>query len=241
MRVYDWARVTIALAPVFFPIHADEVVTWPIRDTGLGDRTVQWDHYSLIYNGERVFSFGGEFHPFRLPVPEMWVDVMEKIKAMGLNTVSFYSHWGYHAPRNNTLDLETGAHDIERIYQIAKELGLFVHARPGPYINAGTSAGGMPLWLTTGEYGDLRNNDTVFTAAWRPYMTKVEEITAPYQVTHNGTAILYQIENEFNQQWINVEEKIPKPVPIVYMKTLFANAQSNGIVIPMTHNMPGRQ
>jgi hypothetical protein len=49
------------------------------------------------------------------------------------------------------------------------------------------------------------------------------------------------IENEFNQQWINVEEKIPKPVPIAYMKTLFANPQSYGIVIPMTHNMPGRQ
>ncbi|KAL4753695.1 glycoside hydrolase superfamily [Aspergillus terricola var. indicus] len=241
MRAYDWARLAVALAPLFSLIHADAVVTWPIRDTGLGDKTVQWDHYSLIYNGERLFSFGGKFHPFRLPVPEMWVDVMEKIKAMGLNTASFYSHWGYHAPTNDTLDFETGAHDIERIYKIAKEVGLFVHARPGPYINAETSAGGMPLWLTTGEYGDLRNNDTVFTAAWRPYMTRVEKITAPYQVTHNGTVILYQIENEFNQQWINVEEKIPKPVPIAYMKTLFANAQSNGIVIPMTHNMPGRQ
>ncbi|KAL4733988.1 glycoside hydrolase superfamily [Aspergillus similis] len=207
--------------PAFSVDH--DVVTWPIRDTGLGDKTVQWDHYSLIYKGDRLFSFGGEFHPFRLPVPEMWVDVMEKIKAMGLNTVSFYSHWGYHAPTNDTLDFETGAHDIERIYKIAKEVGLFVHARPGPYINAETNAGGMPLWFTTGEYGDLRNNDTVFTAAWRPYMTKVEEITAPYQVTHNGT------------------EKIPKPVSIAYMKTLFANAQSNGIVIPMTHNMPGRQ
>ena len=53
MRVYDWARFAIALAP-FSPIHADEVVTWPIRDTGLGDKTVQWDHCSLIYNGERV-------------------------------------------------------------------------------------------------------------------------------------------------------------------------------------------
>jgi hypothetical protein len=38
-----------------------------------------------------------------------------------------------------------------------------------------------------------------------------------------------------------VEERIPKPVPIAYMKTLFANAQLNGIVIPMTHNMPGSQ
>ncbi|RDW70923.1 glycoside hydrolase family 35 protein [Aspergillus mulundensis] len=166
---------------------------------------------------------------------------MEKIKAMGMNTVSFYSHWGYHAPTNDTLDFETGAHDIGRIYEIAKNLGLFVHARPGPYINAETSAGGMPLWLTTGEYGALRDNATVFTGAWRPYMSKVEEITAPFQVTNNGTVILYQIENEFPNQWSNVEEKIPRPVPIAYMETLFENAQSNGIVVPLTHNMPNRQ
>lgn len=111
--------------------------TWPIRDTGLG-KTVQWDHYSLIYNGERLFSFGGEFHPFRIPVPELWVDILEKIKASGMNTMSFYNHWGFHMPASTpeSLDFESGAHDLGRLYEIAKELGLFVHARPGPYINA---------------------------------------------------------------------------------------------------------
>ncbi|KAL4919832.1 glycosyl hydrolases family 35-domain-containing protein [Aspergillus aurantiobrunneus] len=195
----------------------------------------------LIYNGERVFSLSGEFHPFSLPVPEMWVDVMEKIKAIGMNTVSFYSHWGFYASTNVTLDFETGAHDIGRIYGIAKEINLFVHARPGPYINAETNAGGMPLWVTTGEYGGLRDNTTAFTNAWRPYMNRGEEITAPYQVTHNGTVISYQTENEFPNKWTDVEEKIPNPVPIEYMKSLFEHSQSNGLVVPLTHNMPGQE
>ncbi|KAL4887612.1 glycoside hydrolase superfamily [Aspergillus karnatakaensis] len=241
MRLLDWVIRALAFAPLYPGVCASTPPTWPIRDTELGDTTVQWDHYSLIYNGERLFSFGGEFHPFRLPVPEMWVDVMEKIKAMGMNTVSFYNHWGFHAPTSDILDFETGAHDIGRIYEIARDLGLFVHARPGPYINAETNAGGMPLWVTTGEFGGLRDNDTVFTAAWKPYMDKVEEITAPYQVTQNGTVILYQIENEFPEQWTDVEKKVPKPVKIEYMKQLFANAQSNGLVVPLTHNMPGQQ
>lgn len=29
-----------------------------------------------------------------MPVPSLWIDVFEKIKALGFNTVSFYVHWG---------------------------------------------------------------------------------------------------------------------------------------------------
>lgn len=216
---------------------------WPIRDTGLGDKTVQWDHYSLIYNGERLFSFGGEFHPFRIPVPELWVDIMEKIKASGMNTMSFYNHWGFHMPTSDaeSLDFHSGAHDLGRLYEVAKDLGLFVHSRPGPYINAELNAGGMPLWATTGEFGALRDNNTAWEAKWKPYMDRVAEITRPYQVTQNGTVILFQIENEFPQQWANVEAKTPNPVPIAYMEELFQQMQSMGIDVPLTHNMPGQQ
>ncbi|KAL2847768.1 glycoside hydrolase superfamily [Aspergillus pseudoustus] len=216
---------------------------WPVRDTGLGDTTVQWDHYSLIYNGERLFSFGGEFHPFRIPVPEIWVDIMEKIKAAGLNTMSFYNHWGFHMSTSDpdSVDFESGAHDLARLYDIAKELGLFIHARPGPYINAELNAGGMALWVTTGEFGSLRDNNTAWEAKWKPYMDRVAEITAPYQVTQNGTVILFQIENEFPQQWKDIEAKVPNPVPIAYMEELFVEMQEKGIEVPLTHNMPGQR
>lgn len=49
---------------------------------------VDWDQYSLRVNGERVFIYSGEFHYERLPVPELWRDVLEKYKANGMNTVS---------------------------------------------------------------------------------------------------------------------------------------------------------
>lgn len=35
----------------------------------------------------------GEFHPFSLPVPSLWPDVLQKIKALGFNCVSFYVDW----------------------------------------------------------------------------------------------------------------------------------------------------
>ena len=48
---------------------------------------VSWDQYSLIINRERVFIYAASLHYQRLPVPEMWMDVLQKFKANGLNAV----------------------------------------------------------------------------------------------------------------------------------------------------------
>lgn len=57
--------------------------------TNNGKQTVvEWDSYSLIINNERIFIFGGEFHYLRLPVPELWLDVFQKLRANGFNAVS---------------------------------------------------------------------------------------------------------------------------------------------------------
>jgi len=60
---------------------------WPLHDDGLND-VVQWDHYSLMVHGERLFFWSGEFHYWRIPVPELWQDIMEKIKAGELLSVA---------------------------------------------------------------------------------------------------------------------------------------------------------
>ena len=50
---------------------------------------VTWDEHSLFVRGERIFLYTGEFHPWRLPVVDLWKDVLQKIKALGYNGVSF--------------------------------------------------------------------------------------------------------------------------------------------------------
>lgn len=65
--------------------------------------------------------------------------------------------------------------------------------RPGPYVNAEANAGGFPLWLTTGAYGTLRNTDSRYTAAWKPYFSKLSEITSEYLITKGGNVIIYQV------------------------------------------------
>ncbi|KAK4150853.1 glycoside hydrolase superfamily [Chaetomidium leptoderma] len=210
---------------------------WPILDNGL-QHTVQWDHHSLLINGERLFLFGGEMHPFRLPVPELWEDMLQKIKATGMRMVSIYTHWGFHAPTPDKIDLSTGAHNLTRFLEMARDIGLYVMVRPGPYINGELSAGGMPLWTTTGEYGALRSNGTAYTKAWTPYQDGIARATKPFQLTEDGTVIMYQIEIEYAKQWKDTEAKIPNPEAISYMEKLKDNARKNGIVVPLMHNIP---
>ncbi|KAK0354835.1 hypothetical protein LTR59_008989 [Friedmanniomyces endolithicus] len=210
---------------------------WPLHDDGLND-VVQWDHYSLMVNGERLFFWSGEFHYWRIPVPELWQDIMEKIKAAGFNAFSIYVHWGFHSAAHGELDFESGAHNFTRIFNMAKELGLYMLVRPGPYINAETTGGGFPGWLLTGDYGTLRNNDTRYTEAWTPYWDAMSKLVAEHSVTNGGNVLLYQIENEYGEQWTNVSARTPNETAIAYMELLEASTRQNMVNIPTSFNNP---
>lgn len=209
----------------------------PIVNNTLSSSVV-YDQYSLSIDGKRIFMWSGEFHPWRVPVPELWQDIMQKIKAAGFNTFSIYTHWGWHSAADGKLDFETGAHNIAPIFDMAKELGLYVLLRPGPYINAETSAGGFPGWLLTGAYGSLRDNDTRYTNAWGPYQDYVARLAGDHAITRGGNVILFQIENEYGEQWLNVSARTPNETAISYMELLESSAKDNGVDFPTIANAP---
>ena len=99
-------------------------------DNGLTD-LVSWDSYSLSVNGSRVFINSAEFHYQRLPVPELWLDIFHRLKANGFNTVSIYFFWSYHSASKGIFDFESPGKDVQRLFDYAKEAGLWVVARPG--------------------------------------------------------------------------------------------------------------
>lgn len=92
---------------------------------------VTYDEHSLKVYGERIFIFAGEFHPYRLPVPDLWLDVFQKVKSLGFNTISFYVHWALVEgnPGHYTAD---GVFAFEPFFDAAKKAGIYLIARPGP-------------------------------------------------------------------------------------------------------------
>src|SRR6266567_2368287 len=97
--------------------------------------TVSFDGYSFMVDGERTYIWSGEFHYFRLPSPSLWLDIFQKMKAAGFNATSLYFDWGYHSPAPGVYDF-SGVRNVDELLDMASRAGLYVIARPGPYINA---------------------------------------------------------------------------------------------------------
>lgn len=124
---------------------------------------ITWDDKSLFIRGERAMMFSGEFHPFRLPVPSLYLDVFQKIKAMGFNMVSFYVDWALVEGKSGEFRAD-GIFSLEPFFDAATKAGVYLLARPGPYINAEVSGGGYPGWLQRVK-GILRTDATDYLAA----------------------------------------------------------------------------
>jgi beta-galactosidase GanA len=189
--------------------------------------TITHDRYSLSIDGERVWLWSAEFHYFRLPDPELWRDLLEKLKATGFNAVSLYFSWAYHSPARGVYDF-SGVRDVDRLLDIAREVGLYVIARPGPYINAELDSGGYPGWLST-QRGQARTHADDYQAAWEEWFDHVNAIIARHQlIDGGGSVVLYQVENEYDRG------------DAFYMKELTAAARADGIRVPIFHNDKGR-
>jgi beta-galactosidase len=187
---------------------------------------VTYDKYSLSIDGKRIYLWSGSFHYWRLPSPSLWKDVLQKMKTGGYNGVEIYFHWGFHSPRPGVYDF-SGIRDVDRLLDMARDAGIYVIARPGPYINAETDGGGFPAWLA-GTAGRPRGTAPEYTAAYKDWLTHINAIIARHQVTNGtGTVLLYQVENELYTENDDTRR---------YMQDIADKARADGITVPLTGN-----
>ena len=97
-------------------------------------------------DGKPFKIISGAIHYFRI-VPEYWRDRLEKLKAMGANTVETYVPWNMHEPQKGQFRFD-GMLDIKKFILLAQELGLYVIVRPSPYICAEWEFGGLPAAMS---------------------------------------------------------------------------------------------
>ncbi|MGA1799084.1 beta-galactosidase [Sphingomonas sp. 4RDLI-65] len=229
--------IALALATAVTPVPATAQVARPTQNLAAPVKTfgrVSYDARSLMIDGKRQVIWSSEFHPFRLPSPDLWRDILQKMKASGFNTVALYFDWGYHSPKQGVYDF-TGIRDVERVLTMAQEEGLYVITRAGPYVNAELSRGGFPGWLVN-QKGRARTDDPAYLAASDEWLTHVNAIIARHQINgdgkgHSGSVILHQIENEL---------ALTTPAQRRYMDHLYVKARADGITVPLFHNDQGR-
>ncbi len=154
-------------------------------------------------------------------------DRFMKMKAGGYNTVDIYFNWNYHSPRQGEYDF-SGIKDIRKVLKAAQDVGLFVIARPGPFINAEVNAGGLPFWLLKMEEVVPRNRKGTEYQYSEKYMECIREWydhIIPI-IKEFDNVILFQIENEYATD--TMEED--------YMRELYKMARERGITCPIFHN-----
>ncbi|MBX7174207.1 MAG: beta-galactosidase [Pyrinomonadaceae bacterium] len=159
------------------------------------NNSFSWQGENFLLNGKPFMIRSGEMHYPRVP-RDYWRDRFRKAKALGLNTITTYIFWNLHEPKPGQFDF-SGNLDIAEYVREAKEEGLYVIVRPGPYICTEWEFGGIPAWLLAEKDMKVRTADSRFLDYAKRYMAEVGKRLAPMEIAKGGNVIMVQVENEY--------------------------------------------
>lgn len=174
----------------------DGVITYD--SLGGAPYTVTYDNRSLFVNGNRSL-----FHSFGLhltrSLPGAWPDLFAKAKADGYNMIQTYVFWNQMVPKpGDALNLVgfAGNGNLTAFLQAAKDAGLFVNLRIGPYVCAEWNFGGFPLWITDVPFLVTRTSAPAWEKAMGTFFQQIVNLTRPFFADQGGPIAIAQVENE---------------------------------------------
>ncbi len=160
-----------------------------------GQSSFRFDGPRFLLDGKPFQIVAGELHFQRIP-KEYWKDRLLKARAMGLNTVCTYVFWNLLEPEPGQWNFG-GGNDLAGFIRTAKEAGLYVIVRPGPYACAEWDFGGLPAWLLRTPDIKVRCMDPRYMSAAQSYIRKLAEVVGPLLIARGGPVLMIQIENEY--------------------------------------------
>ena len=175
----------------------------------------------FLLDGEPFQVLSGALHYFRVH-PEQWADRIRKARLMGLNTIETYVAWNAHAPSPDSFRLD-GELDLGRFLDLIAAEGMYAIVRPGPYICAEWTNGGLPAWLLSACGAGLRRNDPSYMAAVAGYLAALAPVLVPRQADRGGPVILVQAENEYGAYGCDKD----------YLRALAKLLRGIGITVPL--------
>lgn len=182
-----------AVAGASVPPEAFEI---PATDPAAAAPALTYADRKLFRNGVPHRIIAGAVHYFRIH-PDQWQDRIDRLVALGVNTLDTYVAWNFHQPYKDAAPDFTGWQDLARFITLAGEAGLDVVVRPGPYICAEWDNGGFPAWAISNPDMVLRSSDPLFTTAVEAWFDHLLPVIEPLQARHGGPVIAVQIENEY--------------------------------------------
>jgi len=166
----------------------------------------------------------GELHPLRIAKAD-WLHRIRMAKAMGLNTIALYLMWNALETAPGQFDLDSGERDFVGFIRLCQQEGLWVYLRPGPYVCAEWTLGGLPPYLLREPDMRLRDrHDARYMAAVERYIGAIAPRIAPMMASAGGPVLMLQIENEYSMHGSDVG----------YLQALAALWRSHGVDGPFS-------
>ena len=176
----------------------------------------------FLLDGSPFRVLSGALHYFRVH-PDQWADRIRKARQMGLNTIETYVAWNAHAPTPPEFSLDGGL-DLGRFLDLVAAEGMYAIVRPGPYICAEWTNGGLPAWVLSSGAGGIRRNDPTFLEAVAGYFAALAPVLVPRQISQGGPVILVQAENEYGAYGADKD----------YLRAVAKLLRGIGISVPLT-------
>ena len=185
-----------------------------------------FDSTSIFLDGKRTFLVSGEFHYFRVPRHD-WRRRMELLKEAGGNCVATYVPWLIHEPEEGTILFgDRPERDLAAFLETAREAGLAVIVRPGPYQYSELRHHGLPGWLVNGypelrakradgrdiQSGSVSYMHPLFLEKARRYYRAFADVARPFLASSDGPIALVQLDNELTgiHVWFHGEDHNPE-------------------------------
>ena len=92
--------------------------------------------HSLTVYGQRYYVFNSEFHPYRLPIPDLYPDVFQKVKVLSFNAISFYIHSALVVEGKPGKYTAEGAFTFKPFLEAIQIASIYLIARPGLVSNS---------------------------------------------------------------------------------------------------------
>lgn len=175
------------------------------RPQEVGAAPLQIQGTQFVLRGKAFQVLSGELEYTRIPRAD-WRDRLNKVKAMGLNTITVYVFWNAHEKVPGVYDF-SGQNDVAEYVREAQQAGLWVVLRPGPYVCAEWDLGGYPPWLLKDPTMVLRSSQPAYLNAARRWMMRFGQELAPLQASRGGPILAVQVENEYGSFNVNEDRQ----------------------------------
>lgn len=184
---------------------------------------ISLQHGAIVIDGTPTLVLCSSLFYFRIP-RGLWRERLRAVRAAGYNCIDVYTPWNYHESAQGEWDFD-GERDVAAFFQMAAEEGLWVLARPGPYICSEWDGGALPAYLFTDREMRLRDNDPRYLSHVARWYDQILPIIRRFQLGADGTVIAVQLENELD--FYDCED------PRGYQEALRDMALQHGIAVPL--------